>query len=83
MTHETGMIESSGTQPNSQGETRAVKIQPGGSELQSTSHFFIDTQLIPVHVSDGQVVLRVNTRQISEQQAIEKANESIRRRSRG
>ncbi len=83
MKHNTGMVESSGTQPNSQGETRPVSIQMGSGEVQSTSHSFIDAQLIPVHASGVQVVLRVNTQQISERQAIERANDSIRRRTCG
>jgi hypothetical protein len=84
MGNDTTMIQGSGTQPTSPGETKPVNVVTGGSEPQPTSHVFIDSQLIPVRVSGTQhVVLRVNTKRISEQQAIEKANESIRRRARG
>jgi hypothetical protein len=78
------MIQGSGTQPTSQGETKPVGVMTGSGEPQPTSHVFIDAHLIPVRLSSNQqVVLRVNTKRISEQQAIEKANDSISRRARG
>ena len=84
MGHDTSMVRASGTQPTSQGETRPVEMLTGSVESQPTSHVFIDTQLIPVRVSGTQqVVLRVNTKRISEQQAIQKANDSIRMRAQG
>jgi hypothetical protein len=78
------MVEASGTQLTSQGETKPVHVLMRSGEPQLTSHVFSDSQLIPVRVSGTQrVIVRVDTKRISEQLAIEKANDSILSRARG
>lgn len=83
MEHNTSMIQYSGTQTSVSCSMQSVKMV-GGGEPQPTSHVFQDAQLVPVRISGTQqVILKVNTSRLNEQESIERENDSIRRRVRG
>lgn len=82
---DTSMVPEPATRAPSGGETRAVKVATSTAEPAVTAHTAARPQMFPVRVSNREqtILMRVDTEMLREQRAIEAANESVYRRSRG
>lgn len=82
---DTSTIPGSGTEAPMSAPTRMVAVQPALLTPVATNASFSITGMFPTRMSkpEDSVIVQLDSNLLMEQSRIERANESIRRRSRG